>query len=69
MCVCIDTCSHTEQYTCVCVGGGQFVGVASLLPLGGSQGSKSGSQVSVIVVCSHKDRVIGSFPSKICFRC
>lgn len=67
MCVCIDTCSHTEQYTCVW--GGQFVGVASLLPLGGSQGSKSGSQVSVIVVCSHKDTVIGSFPYKICFRC
>lgn len=68
MCVCIDTCSHTEQYLCVC-GGGQFVGVASFLPLGGSQGSKSGSQVSMVVVCSHKDTVIGSFPYKICFRC
>lgn len=53
----------------MCVGGEQFVGVASFLPLGGSQGSKSGSQVSMVVVCSHKDTVIGSFPYKICFRC
>lgn len=67
MFVCIDTCSHTEQYTCV--GGGTICRSCFSPSTGSNQGSKSGSQVSVIVVCSHKDTVIGSFPYKICFRC